>query len=121
VSDDWENAVVSVRASFEPIEEATLLTVAVRHLRETLGDQIYDYHLYDFADSDTKYVARSYRHEFEKAHFVRKEVGQTMSALAPSDLVTPLFCRAVEFLRAHGKSRVEYLSVAAEDYVEIPG
>jgi len=80
----------------------------------------YLYDLYEFEAPGVKYVARSYDSEPEDAHFLRKQVAGQMLELTAEDLQSSAFQEAVTYLREHGKAQVQYLSFAAEGYVDFP-
>ena len=69
----------------------------------------YEYDLYEFSENGICLTARSYSDEETEVHFIRKEVSGDQEMLSKSDLSTPLFSQAKEYLYREGKVQINYL------------
>lgn len=63
----------------------------------------YEYDIHRFTEGEVTLVARSYVDEPQEAHFLRTEEGGTSRFVSESDVATPLFREAVDYLRRSGK------------------
>jgi hypothetical protein len=95
--------------------------VTTRHVKDALPGATYEYDLYEFSVDDVTLVARSYTFDAEQAHILRKEVNGRALGLTAADVRTGLFVEAAAYLRAIGKRQLQYLSIDAEAYVDLPG
>jgi len=79
-------------------------------------DYYYEYDLFQFADSTSCLLARSYVYEPNEAHFLRTEIDNRPRLLTEEDLGTALFFAAVAHLRGLGKSQINWLSGRGDGY-----
>jgi len=80
----------------------------------------YEYDIYEFIQGDLCLVARSYTDTPQEASFLGKEhLSQPSSKLTVEDFIHPLMLLALEYLKADGKSEIQYLSEAV-GYLPIP-
>ena len=80
----------------------------------------YEYDIYRFSDGATCFVARSYTHTLDEAHFLRIELDGDPRLLTETDLAHPLFFAARAHLLAAGKMRLNWLSGRGNGYEPIP-
>jgi hypothetical protein len=95
------------------------MRVNTQHIHEKSPGVNYEYDLYEFDVPGLKYVVRSYTSEADEAHFLRKEVDGRVLELTAADAERESFRAAVAYLRARGKSRVNYLSSEAGAYIAL--
>ncbi|CDZ41410.1 Hypothetical protein NGAL_HAMBI1146_43560 [Neorhizobium galegae bv. officinalis] len=100
------------------------MTVEVSHHVETSepdGDGFYDYHyeydVYEFSDGVLTLLVRAYSDEPEKAALMGWNRGKTRYWLKKQDLHHPLVLEAAAYLRASGKSRLDWLDRVNRGYM----
>ena len=80
----------------------------------------YEYDIYRFTDDAICLAARSYVHTPDEAHFLGIEVRGHSRMLVDRDLARPLFRSAAEYLQAHGKRDLRWLSGRGNGYEPVP-
>jgi hypothetical protein len=78
----------------------------------------YEYDIYTFCEGDDVLLARSYIHEPQKASFYSWHSGGRRHFLTVADLQMPLFQAAEIWLRAAGKTSIQWLSHQHGGYLE---
>jgi hypothetical protein len=102
------------------------MTVEVSHhidASEPDGDGFYDYHyeydVYEFSDGVLTLLVRAYSDEPEKAALMGWYRGKARNWLKKQDLRHPLVLKAAAYLRASGKSRLDWLDRKSRGYVPL--
>jgi hypothetical protein len=85
-----------------------------------LCDSYYEYDITVFAAEDLSLVARSYTNASHEAHFLRAESGSEHRQLTDKDMKSPLVVEATAYLRAQGKSEINWLSGRGIGYELVP-
>jgi len=80
----------------------------------------YEYDAYEITSEGVSFIARSYVHEIDEAHFLRKVIAGAAFEIDARDVETTAFRRAAAYLRERGITRLRYLSLTNEGYVDVP-
>ncbi|WP_139187070.1 hypothetical protein [Rhizobium mongolense] len=102
------------------------MTVEVSHhidASEPGADGFCDYHyehdVFEFTDGFVTFLARAYSDEPEKAAMMKRIERQDHHLLTKRDLRHPLFLRAAAYLRAAGKTDLDWLDAKSRAYVPL--
>jgi hypothetical protein len=79
-------------------------------------DYYYEYDVTVFSAGSLSLVARSYTDAPHEAHFLRIEAGSRHRQLTDEDMKSPLVIEATTYLRAQGKSDINWLSGRGNGY-----
>ena len=85
-----------------------------------LYDYYYEYDVTVFSTESLSLVARSYTDAPHEAHFLRAETGSGHRQLTEEDMKSSLVVEATAYLRAQGKSEINWLSGRGNGYEKIP-
>ncbi|WP_207900849.1 hypothetical protein [Rhizobium azibense] len=87
------------------------------------ADGFYDYHyeydLFEFTDGFVTFLARAYSDEPDGAAMMTRIEGNDHHLLTKRDLRHPLFLRAADYLRAAGKTNLDWLDRSSSAYVPL--
>lgn len=87
---------------------------------EGFYDHHYEYDVFEFTDGVVTFLARAYSHETEKAGMMTRTEVKRHHLLTKRDLRHPLFLKAAAYLRAVGKSDLDWLDKRSRAYVPLP-
>jgi hypothetical protein len=82
-------------------------------------DYRYEYDVFEFTDASVTFLARAYSDEPEKAAMMARIEGQDHHLLTKRDLRHPLFIKAAAYLRASGKTDLDWLDRRSRAYVPL--
>ncbi|WFU90471.1 hypothetical protein QA644_31345 (plasmid) [Rhizobium sp. CC1099] len=82
-------------------------------------DYHYEYDVFEFTDGSVTFLARAYSDEPEKAAMMARIEGQDHHLLTKRDLRHPLFLEAAAYLRAGGKTDLDWLDRRSRAYVPL--
>ena len=79
----------------------------------------YEYEVYHITSEGITLIARSYMRDPKEAHILRKVINGVAQEIVSNDVETAAFRRAAAYLRERGISRLRYLSLTEEGYVDV--
>lgn len=83
-------------------------------------DYYYEYDVFEFTDGFVTFLARAYSDQPEKAAMMTRIEGQDHHhLLTKRDLRHPLFLKAAAYLRAAGKTDLDWLDTNSRAYVPL--
>ena len=79
-------------------------------------DYHYEYDIFTFSDGDVSFLARAYTDQPNEASFMARHVADRRHLLTERDLQNPLLLEAQDYLRAAGKTDLNWLDGERSEY-----